>query len=270
MNRHELEVALSETALSAWRYFDSIGSTNTEALRWAESGAPDFSLVIADEQTSGRGRFDRHWVTTPGSSLAFSLVLQPAVNEIPNLALFAPLCGIAVREAVHLVCGLSPQIKWPNDVLLQGQKFCGILVESSWQGSQPGAVVMGIGINVNRGSVPPPELQGFPATSLETVSGKPVNRGTMLRAVLLAIEAWRGRLGTTAFMQQWQKHLAFKGQRVQIENSEKPLIIGKIKGINESGQLLLVEDNGEVVSVTIGDVHLRPMRTNDPGGKHAG
>ncbi|HNR03168.1 MAG TPA: biotin--[acetyl-CoA-carboxylase] ligase [Anaerolineaceae bacterium] len=270
MNGQDLQDAFSGTSVSAWRYFDSTGSTNTEALRWAEEGAPDFSLVIADEQTSGRGRFERRWITLPGSSLAFSLILQPTSDELAKLPLFAPLCGIAVREAVNKALGLCPQIKWPNDVLLDGLKFCGILVESSWQGSLPGAVIMGIGINVNRGSVPPPELQGFPATCLETAAGRPVNRYTLLREVLLAIAEWRVQLGTPAFMQRWQEHLAFRGQRVRIENSEKPLIVGKIEGINASGQLLLTDDSGVNLTVTVGDVHLRPMNTDDPGGNNAG
>lgn len=269
MNRIDLENTLNGTAVTEWRYFDSIGSTNTEALAWAASGAPDFSLVIADEQTSGRGRYNRRWVTLPGSSLAFSLILQPTPLELPRIALFAPLCGIAVHEAVSRALHLSPQIKWPNDMLLDGQKFCGILVESSWQGSLPGAVIAGIGININRGSVPPPEQQGFPATCLEAAAKHPVNRYTILKEVLLALDNWRGQLGSAAFMQRWQDHLAFKDQWVRIENCEKNAIIGKIKGINDSGQLLLTAETGEIIAVTIGDVHLRLMRSNDPGGNNA-
>lgn len=269
MNKDDLERALNGTAVSERRSFDTIGSTNTEALAWAENGAPDFSLVIADEQTKGRGRFDRRWITRAGSSLAFSLILQPTSNELPHLPLFAPLCGIAVQEAVSRALDLSPQVKWPNDVLLDGKKFCGILVETSWQGALPGAVILGIGININRGSVPPPALQSFAATCLEDVIGKPVNRYDILKEVLLSLEKWRGLLGTGAFMQRWQQHLAFKGQRVRIEHSEKPVIVGKIEGINDSGLLLLSDDKGETITVTIGDVYLRPQAADDPGGINA-
>ena len=270
MQRHEIAEALRGTAVSAWHHFESIGSTNTEAQCWADRGAPDFALVLAEQQTSGRGRFDRRWITSPGASLALSLILRPTPDEVPRLALFAPLCGIAVHETVQRVCGLSPQIKWPNDVLLKGQKFCGILVESSWKGSQPAAVIMGIGMNINRGSIPPPELRGFPATSLEAEYGSPVDRAAILRELLFSIHAWRGKLGTPVFMQYWEEHLAFKGQQVRIENSERPLIIGKIKGINELGQLLLINDSGEMVPVTVGDIHLRPVQPDDPGGNNVG
>lgn len=269
MNQEKLKAALAGTAVTDWRYFASIGSTNTEALKWAETGAPDFSLIVANEQIKGRGRFDRRWVTLPDSSLAFSLVIRPGEQEKHHLPLFAPLCGIAVQQAVSRVLPLSPQIKWPNDVLIEGKKFCGILVESSWQGSRSGAVIMGIGINVNAGSVPPQELQSFPATSLQAVTGYPVDRFALLREVLMAITEWRPLIGTDVFLERWQQHLALKGQRVHIEYSEKAGIIGTIEGINHSGQLVLKDDSGKLITITIGDVHLRPEQPAYPGGNHA-
>ncbi len=265
-----LTTHLSSTRVTQLKYFDSIGSTNDEALDWANNGAADFSLVVANEQTKGRGRFDRRWVTKPGSSLAFSLIIKPDPAEKSMIPLFSPLCGIAVREAVYLTLGAEVEIKWPNDVLINRKKFCGILVEASWMDGLVNGIIMGIGINITRESVPPVENQQFPATSLENETSSFVDRWSILENVLIALEKWRGRIGSAEFMQEWQDHLAFKGELVRIEHSGKPSIIGTIKGIDDRGNLVLIVDGNQEVSFEIGDVHLRPGALTDSGGSHAG
>ena len=265
-----LQQALAETRVSEFRYFDSIGSTNDEALRWLTEGAPDLALVIADEQTKGRGRFDRRWVTLPESSLAFSLILTSTFIEARKIPLYAPLGGIAVQEVVKNLLGLDTRIKWPNDVLLNNRKFCGILVEAAWQGSDLLGVVMGIGINVSEGSLPAPAQQNFPTTSLETACGYPVDRFELLKNVINAIDNWRPELGSARFMHRWEEHLAFKGECVRIEHSEKTSIIGKEVGIDPSGQLILMDDDGQKTLIEIGDVHLRPGSGTGTGGSHVG
>lgn len=265
-----LQTCLSHTRVNQIKYFESIGSTNDEALAWIHSGAEDFSLVIANEQTKGRGRFDRHWVTRPGSSLAFTLILKPKPNEKEMIPLFSPLCGIAVREAVEKCLGTTVEIKWPNDVLINRKKFCGILVEASWIESELAGIVLGIGINISRDSVPPMEFQQFPATSLENETSLSINRFEILQNVLLSLDQWRVKLGTSEFMETWENHLAFVDEQVRIEHSEKPSIIGKMKGINPQGNLVLVLDGGQEMSFEIGDVHLRPGTSTDSGGLNAG
>ena len=265
----KLTESLASTKVGQYRYFDSIESTNNEALKWAESGAPDFSLVIADEQTRGRGRFDRHWVTRPGTSLAFSLVLQPAELEKQNIALYSPLCGVAVYEAVTCLLNMGAEIKWPNDVLHNRKKFCGILVEAVWNGSNLRGIVLGVGINVSSDSVPAGEDQNFPATCLETAVGHSVDRYIVLQHVLNAIDKWRKQIGSPEFMALWAENLAFKGEWVRIEHSEKPSIMGKVKGIDHLGRLVLADENGTETCVETGDVHLRPDTPDDPGGLNA-
>lgn len=260
---------LTGTGVKSLRYFNTIGSTNTEALQWLARGAEDFSLVIADEQTSGRGRFDRLWVTRPASSLAFSLILKPTGIDPDQVALFSPLCGIAVQEAVSDLLGLHPLIKWPNDVLIDRKKFCGILVEAAWQADGLQGVILGIGINISPDSVPESVHQNFPATCLESSCIAPVDRYQLLRQVLISIQKWRNQLGSPAFMQQWETNLAFKHEWIRIEHSEKPSIIGKVKGIDPLGRLLLEQENGDEVSIEIGDVHLRPGQPIEPGGMNA-
>src|SRR5512147_2453471 len=162
MNQIELKKALLKLPLGDVRYFDSIGSTNNEALAWAAGGARDMSLVIADEQTAGRGRLDRKWYTPKGTALAFSIVLRPTANERPHLPRLVGLAALAVAVSLRKQ-GLDARIKWPNDVLIQNHKVCGILIESVWSGEDVDCVVIGIGINILEGSVPPEERLQFPA-----------------------------------------------------------------------------------------------------------
>src|SRR6266508_244708 len=165
MNQNELKKFLSKLPLGDVKYFDSIGSTNDEALAWAANDTPDFSLVVADEQTVGRGRLDRKWFTPMGTGLAFSLLLRPTAEETPHLTRTVGLAALAVAQSLR-ARGLAAQIKWPNDVLVHERKVCGILTESVWAGEVVDCVVIGIGVNVLRGSVPPAESLVFPATSL--------------------------------------------------------------------------------------------------------
>ena len=172
MNDIHFEKWLSSLPLSAFRYYDTLGSTNDEALVWASQGAPDFSLIIADEQTSGRGRMDRKWFTPPQSALAMSLILRPTAIERTHPARTTGLLALSLAESLRKL-GLIPQIKWPNDVLLSGRKVAGILVETTWMGDELDAMVLGMGVNVLNASIPPADQLLFPATSIETELGHP-------------------------------------------------------------------------------------------------
>jgi len=241
-----------------FRYYPSIGSTMDAAQAWAEAGAPDGAVVAADEQTSGRGRLQRHWVTRPGSALAFSIVLRPTPAELPHLALLSPLGGLAVCTALEDTLGLTPQIKWPNDVLLGRRKTCGILAESFWQGDVLGAVILGIGINIAPGSVPPPHEVLFPATCVESVAGHPVERNALLAAILDRLEAWRAQLGSPHFMAAWQSRLAFHNEWVEIQASGNAALVGRLQGVDTDGNLRIALESGEEVRLAAGDVRLRP------------
>ena len=270
MTINEIPHHLAGTGVSSYRHYAVIGSTNDEALAWAEAGAPDFSLVLADEQTRGRGRYNRRWISKPGGSLAFSLILKPTPGETHHLPLLSPLAGIAVSEAVDSLLAVRTQIKWPNDVLLNRRKFCGILVEALWSGSTLSAAVMGVGINVLDQAIPHSDDQSFAATSLQMETGSPPDRDLLLSAMINNIRLWRGQLGTPAFMDRWQRDLAFMGEIVRVEHSGKPSIIGRVTGIDPGGRLILVDDTGNEVRFEIGDVHLRAGSHVENGGKHAG
>jgi BirA family biotin operon repressor/biotin-[acetyl-CoA-carboxylase] ligase len=257
MNPKELKKILSRLPLGEVRYFDSIGSTNTEALAWAASGAQDMSLVIADEQIAGRGRLDRKWFTPKGTALAFSLILRPTAEEKPYLTRIVGLAALAVADAFR-ARALVAQIKWPNDVLLNGRKVAGILVESVWAGEEVDCVVIGIGINVLKGAVPSAELLQFPATSLEESLGPAVEREPVMHDILAGIVALRPHLGTDSFIASWEKALAFRGELVQVENGSGNPITGKLLGLEPDGSLKIRQEEGQTITVRFGDVRLRP------------
>ena len=258
MQQEDLIRAMAGLPIPEIRYFDTIGSTNEVALAWAEAGAADGSLVVADRQTRGRGRLGRSWVTNPGAALAFSLVLRPSPGEAQRLALFSPLAGLAVCLALQDL-GLAAEIKWPNDVLLAGRKVCGILAESAWEGEALRAVVVGIGVNIAPTSVPPPGQLQYPATCVEEQLGRPVDRAALLRAVLAEFFRWRVNLGAPEFFRAWEDRLAFKGQRVQLLNSGAGAIEGILLGVDEQGNLRIGTEDGQEKIVSVGDVHLRPV-----------
>ena len=257
MNQNELKKNLSKLPLGETRYFDSIGSTNNEALAWATSGAPDLSLVIADEQTSGRGRLDRKWFTPRGTALAFSLILRPTAEEKPHISRITGLAALAIADDLRTY-GLVSQIKWPNDILLSGHKVAGILTESVWSGEEVDCVVIGMGVNVLKGAVPSPELLLFPATSLEHSLGPDVEREKVLRDILAGIIALRPHLGSDSFIASWEKALAFRGDQVRVEQGDGSLITGKLLGLESDGSLRLSGDTGKSITVRFGDVRLRP------------
>jgi BirA family biotin operon repressor/biotin-[acetyl-CoA-carboxylase] ligase len=258
MNQNELKKALSKLALGDIRYFESIGSTNDEALAWAAADAPDLSLVIADEQTAGRGRLDRKWFTPKGTALAFSLILRPTASEKPHLSRTVGLAALAVAEALRSR-GLAAQIKWPNDVLINGRKMCGILTESVWSGDEVDCAVLGVGVNVLKESVPPAEDLLFPATSLEEELGQPPERVEVLSEILSAFLSLRPRLTSDDLVSLWQSLLAFQGKAVQIESNAAQPVAGRISGLNLDGSLQILNEHGEIVTVRFGDVRVRPL-----------
>lgn len=269
-DQEELQQALAGLPLGGVRYFECTSSTMDEAAVWLEAGAPDLALVIADEQTAGRGRFGRRWFTTPKASLAFSLILRQVDPRQPSL--LTGLGALAVCEALENLYRLQPQIKWPNDVLLNHQKVCGILAESHWQGEHLSGVVMGIGINLAPSSVPPINAALFPATCvqdhLRAQSGAPleVDRFQLLAVILERFLVWRSRLQAKSFIQSWEARLAYRRKTVQIfkalDEEDSLLTEGRLEGLNSDGNLILRLTNGETQIVNFGEIRLRPLSSN--------
>jgi BirA family biotin operon repressor/biotin-[acetyl-CoA-carboxylase] ligase len=245
MDEQMIRIALAGLPLGPVRYFDSLGSTNDEAARWIEQGAPDLALVIADEQTQGRGRVGRQWFTPPGAALAFSLVLRFTKVDQPGwlVARLTALGALSASDALSLDYGLPAQIKWPNDVLINRRKAAGVLSEAYWQGDQFIAAVLGIGVNVTRRAVPPADEVIYQATSVEGEAGCPVDRLELLKSILSYLE----------------NRLAFRGDWVQMLEGGKT-IEGRVVRLNEDGSLRLITRDGQEISIYAGDLRLRPLR----------
>jgi BirA family biotin operon repressor/biotin-[acetyl-CoA-carboxylase] ligase len=272
MQSREFEQALSDLPLGPVRFFERVGSTNDEAGRWVEAGAPDLALICADEQTAGRGRQDRRWLTPPGTAIAFSLVLRPDPLShlagppdstgqdiiLPYIAHHTALGALGVAEALREKYGLAPEIKWPNDVLLGRQKVAGVLAEAHWRGDQLLAVVLGVGVNVSPGAVPPSEALLYPATCVETHTAGPVDRLSLLHAILKALLAWRPLLGSVRFLQAWEDLLAFRGEWVSLAGGAAPPE-GLVLGLEANGALRVKGRGGENFQILSGEISLRPV-----------
>ena len=261
MNQDSLQAIVSNLPGGQVRYFASIGSTNDEALLWAAQGAPDLSLVAADEQTAGRGRAGRKWFTPPGAALAFSVILRHPSGE--QQAGDAPpsrtvgLAALAVADSLR-TRSLAPLIKWPNDILIHGKKVGGILMESVWIGARPDFTIAGIGLNVSQAAVPAAELLSFPATSLEEASGRLFDRDDLLHDILRSLVRRRASLGTDQFIREWESLLAFRGQQVEVWEADRALETGKVLGLSGEGGLRLQDASGREKILNFGDLRVRP------------
>jgi len=279
MDQESLESALADLNLPAIRYFSSIGSTNDEAWRWADAGGPHCALVIADEQTAGRGRLNRRWVTTAGSGLAFSLALLPPLLAPQLVQRLNGLAALAICNTLQTKYTLPAQIKWPNDILVNQRKLAGVLVETRWVGEKLKAAVIGIGINIAPESINPvnlpPEGLNFPATCIEDAFGQPVDRLELLSASLQEFFIWLPQLSSQNFIDEWEARLAYHDQWVELfvertaqsspwETAPPPMQVGKVIGLTPDGSLKLLTRSGELVLAQVGEIHLRPSFSDKP------
>ena len=252
---------LEELPLGDIYLYQEIGSTNQEALDLAQRGAPQFSLVLADSQTAGRGRQGRTWVTKKGKALAFSIILYPDKGVITseNLGKLSGLGALAVAEGLSRVHQLDARIKWPNDVLVEGKKVCGILVDLHWKGTNLESAVIGIGINVYQGSVPDDVELIFPAASLEDFVQGELSRIDLLFQVVNDLLMWYPRITSDDFLTNWRRKLAFQNQEVVLISGGNILDQGILMGLNEDGSIIIRSSSGDERSYQTGEIRLRPV-----------
>ena len=239
------------------RYFSRIDSTNQYAKRIAEEGAPDGTLIIADEQTAGKGRSGRTWVTPPAEAIAFTLLLRPKLSP-DRISMVTLVMGLAVTNAVNSLYGVSAGIKWPNDVVIKGRKLCGILTEMSAEVRQVNYIVIGVGINANLTSFPE-EIREI-ATSLKLELGRDINRAELIARVMAEFERLyaefeaQGDLG--AVMQEYNELCLNADSKVRVldPNGE---YTGTSRGINSMGELLVETEDGKMQEVYAGEVSVR-------------
>ncbi len=242
-------------------YFNQTGSTNTEAKRLAEEGAANGTLVAADMQTAGKGRRGRSWQQSPGTMISFTFILKPE---------FAPdKASMLTLRAAHSVAGamveppwLSPFIKWPIDIVINGKKTVGILTEMSLSVEQDSIlyVVVGIGINANITTFPE-ELRGI-ATSLYLESGRKVSRSSLIAAIMKRFEGdYEMFLETedlSGILEDYNSRLAGRDREVRVLDP-KGEYSGISRGMNVNGELLVEKDDGSMVRVYAGEVSVRGL-----------
>jgi BirA family biotin operon repressor/biotin-[acetyl-CoA-carboxylase] ligase len=267
LHAKEIEAALTQSGAESpfWHqviHLARVGSTNDVGKKLASQGAAEGIVVIADEQTAGRGRLNRAWITPPETSLLCSILFRP--DLLPSQAnRLTMLCSMAAADAVEQVAGLSVGLKWPNDLIVESRisgfessdwrKLAGILTETGLVGDDLVFVIVGIGINVN---VPPEALPGLAphATSILAETGRQVGRSALLVALLERVEARYKRLKSGENpRQEWSSRLVTLGQRVQITTPEG-VLNGIAEGVDEDGALLLQKDDGSIQQLLTGDV----------------
>ena len=244
------------------RYYESIGSTNEEAMRWAIEGAPEGAVVGADHQTAGRGRWGRTWSSAPGNLLQTSTVLRPRIR-VADAGVITTCVGVACARAVEETSGVEVGIKWPNDVNIMGKKIAGILVESHLDDEgKIDIAIAGVGINVNWAVSEMPEEIRDTATSIAVVTGSPVDRLRLLASFLFALESVYGliKAGRRAeIIAEAVMRSDVLGQAVTVRFLDGNAIAGRAAGIDASGGLQLETAEGIRV-VQVGEIEqLRPI-----------
>ena len=236
-------------------FFERIGSTNDAAHEAARGGAQDGLLVVADEQTAGRGRLGRSWWAPRGTCLLMSLVLRPGLP----LALAGQLTmclGLGAVEGIAAQTGVAADLKWPNDLLLAGRKLGGMLTELHTAGGQLSYAVLGLGLNVNASfdQTAAPETLAETATSLMASTGSEIDRLALLSAILQHTEAWydRTRRGESPH-EAWARRLDTLNRRVSVSMVTRRLE-GVAAGVTPEGALRVRDDEGTIHTVWSGDV----------------
>ena len=251
--------AISDKLGAAARRFDidvlpSCDSTNAVLLNRAEAGAPSGTVVIAEEQTAGRGRRGRSWFASPGDSLTFSLLWRFAPGTAP--AGLSLAVGVAVARALQSAGAGGIALKWPNDILREGRKLGGILVELV--PGAPHAAVIGIGINLRLPAGMPEEVRATSAALSANGEALDPNDlyGALLGELLITLEAFAA-LGFAAIRPEWMAHHAFQDARVSLSTDFGPPRTGICHGVDTDGALLL-EVDGRIERILSGEVSLRP------------
>lgn len=230
-----------------WRLkvLEEAGSTNDELRSCGEEASG--LVLLAERQTAGRGRRGAAWLSAPGESLTFSVLLRPNEPKAfwPRLSLAT---GLAVAEALGRF-GVEAQIKWPNDVLVRGRKICGILVEAAAE-----HVIVGIGLNVGTREFP----EGLDATSMSLELGTPIERSDVLYQVLKSLDGWSAEIGSgfPDLLERVRERCALSGETVSLMSGERS-VSGTVSGIGEGGELLVVTDAGEEKFLQAHEVRIR-------------
>ena len=234
-------------------YHDSLGSTMDEARRLADQGEPEGAVVVTEEQTKGRGRFERAWISPPGQDLLFAVLLKPSVAQLPYVNMAATL---AVSRAVAETTASPSSIKWPNDVLVSGRKLSGILVEAAMEAGEVRHAIVGIGVNVNLDPARFPEIAST-ATSIFKETGQKMDRTRMLYTILEQLDdLYRAVKAGRSLTEDWAALLETLGRTVRIQ-WQSQVLEGRAEVVDDRGNLILVYPDGSTFTAVAGEVTLQ-------------
>lgn len=228
-------------------YYPTVGSSNDVAMSWLREGAPAGAVVLADEQTAGRGRKGRLWYTPPGVALAVSYILRPQPADLNRITMMG---AVAVVELCQYFGVSDVGIKWPNDVQIVGKKVCGILPEATWDGSELLGVVLGIGVNIRVDLAD--ELRAT-ATNLEDAINQPIDRAQAAAYLIQRLDTWSQQLASPQLFERWRHHLTTVGKTVRVED-----VVGVVESVDKSGALIIQTPTGTTERVIAGDVMIQP------------
>lgn len=229
--------------------FGEVQSTNDVAFDSARQARSDGMVVLAESQTKGRGRLGRAWVSPRGANILMSVLLQDEQGLLPDEALTIA-AGLAAAEGIEQACGISPQLKWPNDLVIDSAKLAGILVEVRGSGAGrkgPRQIVIGMGVNVN--AAPEAAVLGRPATSLANELGHAVERIEVVRAILRQLDRWIADIQHASFDKlhnRWLDRCGMINQRAKIASGGRQYV-GRVLDVSPLEGLILSQDNGPIV-----------------------
>jgi BirA family transcriptional regulator, biotin operon repressor / biotin---[acetyl-CoA-carboxylase] ligase len=256
---NEIQLGLTTKRLGRQiHYEESVSSTQKIALQMSFDGAPEGTIVIAEEQTSGRGRMNREWHSAKFSGIWMSIILRPDLlpKDAPQLTL---ITAVAIVQAIEEVTTLHPEIKWPNDILVNGKKVTGILTELQAESDRINSVIIGIGMNVNQESNSFPDEIASIATSMFIESGEKINRARLIQVVLTKLEYLYDlylQEGFYPIKLLWESYAVSIGKMINARML-KETIKGKALGITDDGVLMLEDDSGKVHYIYSADIELQ-------------
>jgi BirA family biotin operon repressor/biotin-[acetyl-CoA-carboxylase] ligase len=259
INPHEVRTQLKDSRIgSRLEFFKLTTSTNADAFRLAEEGAAEGTVVLADSQTGGKGRRGRVWSSPAGVNLYCSVVLRPSImpQEAPQLTF---LSAVAAARAIELTTKLTPEIKWPNDLLVSGKKVAGLLNEMSAETDGINFIILGVGVNLNMSADLFPDDLRHPATSLLIESGVRVDRSLFAATMLNGLDRLYADFLAHGFgpvREEWQRRCNANGRQVLVNDSGTECTGGFFIGIDSDGAMLLRSDNDKLHRITCGDVRV--------------
>ncbi|MEE4254208.1 MAG: biotin--[acetyl-CoA-carboxylase] ligase [Desulfuromusa sp.] len=237
--------------------FPETDSTNVQARRLAEDGALEGTVVIADRQSAGRGRLGRCWESPLGVNLYCSVILRPEipVHQAPQLTF---LSAVAVAETLNSICHLSAEVKWPNDILVNGAKISGLLNEMSAETEKIHFVILGIGINLNMTADQFPEELNYPATSALIETGNTIDRQKFLQTFIQYLDGYYSEFIQEGFIpirRRWEKLCNIMNLQVEVDQGSGK-IRGTVVGLDAEGALRLQLEDDQIKNILTGDVRL--------------